>query len=283
MSEPTGALLLADLLGSVALYGTLDAAAAQAVESRYLAQVESIVRRHGGSVLDSGGDEALAVFAMPEGAWQAARELQVTQATQAPLAPGLRPLARLGLVLSSGSAAADALAAARVAAYAQGGEILATPAFLAALPASVRPNGGLARSIGFIPHTENVLPLYWQAPGDATSHPAAAPAALLRLKHGELSWLLGGDAPQELWLGRDPACAVVVADRRASRRHGRLFCRDGEVVYADASTNGSFVTQGLAAELFVRNEEVVLRQSGMICFAASFNEQGTECVRYELL
>jgi hypothetical protein len=54
-----------------------------------------------------------------------------------------------------------------------------------------------------------------------------------------LDWS-GGQA--ELLVGRDPSCDVVLADAQVSRRHARLFFRDGSWVIRDLdSTNGTTV------------------------------------------
>jgi hypothetical protein len=57
--------------------------------------------------------------------------------------------------------------------------------------------------------------------------------------------LLGLDwtgAQEELLLGRHPGCDVVLSDPGVSRRHARLFFRDGAWVVQDLdSTNGTIV------------------------------------------
>jgi two-component system, cell cycle response regulator len=46
----------------------------------------------------------------------------------------------------------------------------------------------------------------------------------------------------DLLVGRDQACDVVLSDPQVSRRHARLFFRDGRWVLQDLqSTNGSTV------------------------------------------
>jgi two-component system response regulator AtoC len=77
--------------------------------------------------------------------------------------------------------------------------------------------------------------------GDQMSRDANRPAGGLYLL------VVGGDQmlthplppESEIVLGRDPACAVPLADSRISRRHARVFVQRGEVRIEDAgSTNG---------------------------------------------
>jgi hypothetical protein len=56
-----------------------------------------------------------------------------------------------------------------------------------------------------------------------------------------LDWTSGGE---ELIIGRDVECDVLLADHSVSRRHARLVCRDGAWIVQDLeSTNGTFVNR----------------------------------------
>ncbi|MDD9937065.1 MAG: ATPase, T2SS/T4P/T4SS family [Myxococcales bacterium] len=68
-------------------------------------------------------------------------------------------------------------------------------------------------------------------------------------EHGQLLVEPGG----ELWIGRDPACDLVVRSSRASRRHAMLRWEEGLVEVRDRSQNGTRVNgqllQGTRREL----------------------------------
>jgi hypothetical protein len=67
---------------------------------------------------------------------------------------------------------------------------------------------------------------------------AGAPARLLAL-----NWT-GGD--EDMLLGRHPSCEILLDDLSVSRRHARLFFRDGSWVIQDlGSTNGTRVNDVL--------------------------------------
>lgn len=70
-----------------------------------------------------------------------------------------------------------------------------------------------------------------------------------------LDWS-GGQS--ELLLGRHPSCVVVLSDPRVSRRHARLFFRDGSWVLQDLqSTNGTTVNGVRVGRCEVRPGDVV--------------------------
>jgi adenylate cyclase len=81
----------------------------------------------------------------------------------------------------------------------------------------------------------------------------AGPVALLR--------------EQELTIGRDPQCDVVLDDTRVSRFHATLEWRRGSVVLRDHSTNGSYVRRVDETRAhFVRREELPIQGAGQLSF-----------------
>ncbi|WP_300453814.1 adenylate/guanylate cyclase domain-containing protein [Accumulibacter sp.] len=87
----------------------------------------------------------------------------------------------------------------------------------------------------------------------------------------------------KLLLGRDSGCDLTVRDRRASRHHAQIERRGETFVLRDLSTNGTFVTVTGGPELLVRREEIVLRDSGIIAFAASASSPGADLAEFEVL
>jgi len=71
-----------------------------------------------------------------------------------------------------------------------------------------------------------------------------------------LDWFGG---PQALVLGRSSRCDVVLADLSVSRRHARLWFRDGKWLLQDlASTNGTFVNGRLVGRCELRPGDLVV-------------------------
>src|SRR6185436_1591515 len=94
----------------------------------------------------------------------------------------------------------------------------------------------------------------------------------LLLRYDNREWRFEG--PGELSFGRDADCDVVVADRKASRRHARIERRRDKFVLSDQSSNGTWVRFGGETEgLVLRREELLLRASGLICFGHVLAEE----------
>jgi predicted component of type VI protein secretion system len=103
----------------------------------------------------------------------------------------------------------------------------------------------------------------------------------LRLERGEFALVLDLAHPGVV-LGRDPRCAIVVADRKASRQHARIERRRDKFFLIDQSTNGTFVTFDGEPEIVLLREEVMLRSRGRISFGHSSLE-GEETVRFSMV
>lgn len=299
MSGPTrtAAWLLIDLLDSCRRCALLPEAEAQALEGRLLGLLHAAVTGRGGQILAAGGDELLAAFPDPLQALSAAGEVQQAVRTVAPVGE-YRPAVRCALDLP-GSSADDPVAIARLLQWAAGGDVLCSAGFHA-----------LPQMAGRLADRFDALPLPAHPSGDAVwrLHPHLEPlvadvqpaAPMADPEHAVTASLPSGDGPRlglklagawrwidltlprRIELGRDAACDLVIGDRRVSRQHGHIDCREDGLHYADTSTNGSFVTCGGAAERFIRHDGLPLGRRGRICFGASANEAGATCIDYQL-
>ena len=100
-----------------------------------------------------------------------------------------------------------------------------------------------------------------------------------------------------LQMGRDDDNDIVVASLFASRLHARIQVRDGQFVLTDLSSNGTFVlvdTQSdaqsggqsddqsgaQAAEIRLRQEEMVLGGRGWLGLGRSASTHGEHSVRF---
>jgi hypothetical protein len=88
-----------------------------------------------------------------------------------------------------------------------------------------------------------------------------APAVLASLEVREPSGRVRrvdvGDGP--VVLGRDPACDIVIADGRVSRRHARVAPRGGFLVLSDlGSTNGTFLRDERITEVTLGAGDVIV-------------------------
>jgi adenylate cyclase len=105
--------------------------------------------------------------------------------------------------------------------------------------------------------------------------------AVLKLTHGERTILMG-DALTAVQMGRDATHPIVIADRMASRLHGRIERRGDRYYYVDLSTNGTYVTIEGDGETVLRRDQAVLRGRGRLCFGHSAADAGAELVEFEV-
>jgi hypothetical protein len=89
-----------------------------------------------------------------------------------------------------------------------------------------------------------------------TPHPTIHATLLVREPGGRSRAVsMAGDA---LIVGRDPACGLVLDDRRASRQHARIASRGGFLVLSDlGSTNGTYVRDERISEVALGLGDVV--------------------------
>jgi predicted component of type VI protein secretion system len=77
------------------------------------------------------------------------------------------------------------------------------------------------------------------------------------------------DERTSVTMGRDQSADLVIADRMASRSHGKIERRLDKFVLTDHSANGTFVLVEGDREIVLRREEFTLRGKGWIAFGQS--------------
>jgi class 3 adenylate cyclase len=265
------AILFVDLADSVPLFERLGDRAAAAFVQRLLDRLRAVVAGEGGRVVKSLGDGVLATFTEPTACLAAAeRALALAE----PPAAGIRAAIHLGpLVAGSDDVFGDAVnLAARIEARARPGEILASEAFVLALPAPLRARARPLAEL-LVKGRSAPVPLWRIEPpaaakGTLLGRPAtaAAPALRLLLRHGprELALVRGGRAV----LGRDPGSDLVVAAAVCSRRHAIVTHLGDRFGLEDCSTNGTFLVPDGGEPLLVRRETVTFGGSGRLGLGA---------------
>ena len=91
--------------------------------------------------------------------------------------------------------------------------------------------------------------------------------------------------PQEkaVQLGRHTLLDVVLSSPVVSRTHARLAWRNGCVMLADVSSNGTWVRfDGARTDVHLRREECVLHGKGQLALGASFADPDTPLVSFSL-
>lgn len=115
------------------------------------------------------------------------------------------------------------------------------------------------------------------SPFDAVSPPKRAKLKLVY--RGEK--LVLRRTVEEVTLGRDAGCRIVVDGEHASRHHCTIERRNDHFVLADKSTNGTYLTVEGEAEVALRRDEMVLRKSGWISFGQPRAAAGDDVMEFD--
>jgi adenylate cyclase len=263
-----------DVVDSVGLYRRLGDAAAQLLIDKTLATAQTTAVDGGGQCVKRSGDELLLLFDGAEAACQALVAAQGTATLD--LRIGVHAGA---LIKKRGDVFGDTVnIAARLTAIARAREIIVSEIVRNDLPRALQKDcrpfekvrlRGTARSMA-------IFHLCWEESAATRFNSAVVVTSgqrqrlLLQTRTGPVALA----REQELTIGRDPKCDVVIDDERVSRFHATIEWRRGMVMLRDHSTNGSFVW--LADETrahYLRREELPIRGTGQLNFGAG----GADC------
>jgi class 3 adenylate cyclase len=284
------AILFADVSGSTTLYEKLgDRAALKAVET-VVDLLKRTVIAYRGHVVKTIGDEVMAAFPDADTALQAASDMQTRVTALDPFGEtrlAIRIGFHLGAVLEeNGDYFGDAVnTAARMAGVAKGGQIITTGATVHALSPLLRESTRevAALSVKGKQFEVEVCEVLWQTGDDVTMLASkgaqASTEAVLRLTHGISEILMDASLPA-VQIGRDAHHQIPIADKMASRLHGRIERRGDKFYYADLSTNGTYVMLDGDVETVLRRDQVMLRGRGTLSFGHSATEPGAELVTF---
>jgi adenylate cyclase len=82
-------------------------------------------------------------------------------------------------------------------------------------------------------------------------------------------------------IGRDPTSSLVVETEWVSRNHALIEWKRGYFMFADRSTNGSWIRIGEDDELFVHRDEVHLRRTGSISLGQAHQLDDTHLIWFQ--
>ena len=293
-------VMFADVSDSKRLFERLgDTEAAYAVE-RCIKRMERSIVGYGGHAAEISGHRLLAVFDSPEKACNAAVDMQ-SRVSKLPPVSGLKLAIRIGLhvgEISEGEGTITGAAvesAGKIAGKARIDQILASSLLIAELPRHTTVLTRPLPDLGNIEEGDSSFPLAgvewvghddlhrkYGAVFDATPSQFLADIDRLCVRYHGNAFLLDEKSPL-LALGRDPSSKLVIADRKASRAHGRIERRGNTYYYVDSSTNGSYVTVGSDGEVFLRRREIELKGNGRISFGASAQDPKADFAEFEHL
>jgi adenylate cyclase len=292
--EPSDApsfVMIADIVGSTALYATSGNRAAVSRVVTFLDGVRDIIARSGGEFIHSKGDDVLATFSDPEAAMSAAQAILASQTRDIEVRVGLNagPVIR-----TRNDVFGDAVnIAARLASRANPGEVLVSDevAILLSPPqrASLRALGEI--HLKGVPTPQCVYRLASGSGGDET-HFVPVPSAgngatdahhdvAVRLRHGATELHCSHGAT--ITIGRSLECDLVIERQWISRQHAAIANLDGRPRLIERSSSGTFLSMGGEREIFIRREEVLLVGEGRISPGVSADDPSAEVISFEVL
>jgi len=270
-------VLFADVSDSTKLYESEGDKAAMEAIARCTDRLRQQVESSGGRVVKTIGDEVMAVFATPDAAAIAAGNMQHAIDTL-PLVGASKLGVRIGFhcgpaIQSGNDVFGDTVnLAARLVEQTGRSQIITSRETADRLGPLFRSFKRPLYSIHVKGKVEEVelCELIWRQADDVTMSYSGSPVVkrdslVLRLKHGDRE-LVCRRQNESISMGRDPACSLVIASTRISRRHCTIERRQDKFMLADQSTNGTYVTAEGGTEIALRREEFMLGKHGWIAF-----------------
>lgn len=273
-------ILFADVSGSTRLFETRGDEAARRIVANVLLALAEVSARHGGRVVKTIGDEIMCTFPGPLNGLLAATDMHRRVKTDPEFQRDNLAI-RVGLhhgdaLVENDDVFGDAVnTAARMAdkSLARRDQIVATASTVYGITNTtglrVRPLGS-AWVLGKQAPID-IVDVLWQEdlahvttvqrvmqPVDST--PVERPRLTLRYR----SQVFEVDEGTPFSIGRDPASSLVIETEWVSRNHSLIEWKRGYFMFADRSTNGSWLRIGDDDELFVHRDETHLRRSGSI-------------------
>jgi len=293
MEGPTRnlAVLFADVSSSTKMYESLGNADAQATIERCLAIARRACEECGGRIVKTIGDEVMAAFLAADSAAQAAMQIQLRVSVQR-TSRGAPITMHVGFdfgpaIENAGDVFGDSVnVAARLTEFAGSGQIFTSAQTAERLSPALkkRTRDQDAQTLRGKEHDIRVYELIWQDSEEELTMmsprlaPASAPAKV-KLRHGTRDIELGSGKSM-VTMGRDQQNDVVIADRKASRLHGKIERRRDKFVLIDHSSNGTYVTVEGEGEIVLRREELVLRGRGRMSFGHAYADDPSEFLAF---
>jgi class 3 adenylate cyclase len=291
--EVIKAVLFADVAGSTKLYDTLGDTQAKQMVDECVELMSGIASRYDGRVVKTIGDEVMCLLPDADSGCLAATDMQL-RISELPAVSNMKRAIRAGfhagpVILDDNDVFGDTVnVAARMAGVAKAMQIITTRATVDMLSPLLRKSSRPIASLAVKGKVDDVevCEIIWQGEDElttmaASSSPAAAGLAILRLQYGAMQVVL--DKPNaSIVLGRDASCNIAIADRMASRHHARIERRRDKYYLVDQSTNGTYVVFAGEPEIALRREEVMLRGNGRIAFGRSVSESMEGTVEFRL-
>ncbi|HBF08926.1 MAG: adenylate/guanylate cyclase domain-containing protein [Pseudomonadota bacterium] len=297
-----GLVIFVDIAGSTQLYEKLGDLAAYTQIATTLAQLGDIVHRYGGQVIKHIGDEVLCFFEDVVAGIRAMVVAQIETSTAHNTQLAIRVGCHYGPILSrNNDIYGDTVnIAAHLASLARAQQILTSEKTLNEYEVSKDKHIGHYQIHGALDFSQplqhrfltqfspkgkqesiNAVLLYWEsyledAVADWTFvHPIPdldiQAKEIFCLESKEQHFKMASGKTKAL-VGRVQEMDVRVFSRNVSRQHGMFELKDGQILYTDQSSNGTYIQMGSNKMQFIHRQTVVLTGEGRISFGVAVDD-----------
>jgi adenylate cyclase len=291
-------ILFADVSGSTRIYELFGDQRGLAVINACIGAALDATQTEGGAAVRTIGDELMAAFPTPSSTLSAALAMQ-RRMEELPVVPlagsSFKAALRIGLHFGKAVRVQDDYfgdtvnVAARVVSLAKARQILTTGEVLDQLPTELQKLGQEIDNIAVKGRSEplRIVQVDWSDWGESKTYFPGAPVRVslignhLDVSFGTRQWTLGLGRPP-FTFGRDVMNDVVIAGHHASRSHATIENRLDKWLFADHSTNGTYVAVAGQEELRLHMETMILSGSGVISCGRPVI-QADEPVRFSLV
>lgn len=287
----TTTVLFANVIGGAEPQASPENAGAQETMANCLGRIREAAESCGGRVVKTMRNQVMVLAPTPDAAADAAAAMQVAVDMLAPVS-GIR--FSLGVAFHHGPViqrdddvfGGTVNLASRLVEQAAAGNILTTEETARGLNALYRKWMRSLSSVRVRGISEEVelCELLWRLDANVTAPGFARLAAamtrvVLRLRYRDRQ-IVRRRENDEITIGRDEGCGLVIAESMASRQHCKIERRVGRFVLIDHSANGTYVTVEGEDEVAVLREEFTLSKRGRIAFGEP-SARASEVVEFQ--
>ena len=294
--SPFQSVLTVGISGSARLREKLGVDEASWAIDRSMKRVMRAIEGFGGLQLKTNGDEVMATFDTVDASLQAAVEMQQRVVALPPVS-GVKIAIRIGISCGQVDGESQAISseavkeAAMLTGQAKPGQILASkritewvsPALMPRVSDYKLPQAAESGTQEIVLEISSIG-IVSRPDVSEVSNPESSDiprkGCLRLLYYGET--VLLNDSKTNIRMGRASRCDIIIRDRRASRHHATIERQGDLIVLIDRSANGTYVAIDGVVEQFVRHDECILHDRGVISFAASSTEADADIVEFEL-
>ena len=282
------AVLFCDIVGSTSLYESAGDREARLLCAEWTRRVSDISVLNNGTVIKTMGDGMMISFVTSLDAYNAAvkmQELYQDQALSMTVGINYGPV-----IAENNDLFGDTVnLAARVAEKARPGEILLTEKVVQQLPNHYRAVVRLLDSVR-VKGKEEPVDIYTALTHDVESTISVPYSTIMSGCTSQLELALTCEGKEynyteevlQVVIGRDPKCDLVNSSPYASRQHAFIDFQRDRFVLTDQSSNGTFISNDDASEVFLKRESTALFGNGVISLGRRVAEGAPFLIRFSI-